>query len=318
MPIFVSTCDGTFQLQPFFFFLVVRWCCSSQHFTLNLCVFFTFCCSSCSHSCGAAVSNTLFFMLCVLVFLTHCFHVMCAGIPHTLFIFPYVMWWCCFRHIFILCVLVFLTQFSFTLSVMWWCCFRRILILCMLVFLAHCSSFYLSCGDAISATLFSFYVCWYSSHIFHYTIHHVLMPFLPQFSFVCWYSSHIVHHSIRHVVMLFPPHIHSMCACIPHTFSITLSIMYWCLFCHILVLCAGIPHTLFLIPPVMWWCCLHHVIFILRVGASIPRTFFPSPSFRWSCCYHHIILILWVLFVLFFLTHFSYYFSPSSAAYPST
>ena len=184
MPIFVSLCNGTFLLQPFFFFLIVRWCCSSQHFTLNL--YF-------SHFVVHLVNLHV-----VLLFPTHCFHVICAGIPHTLFIFPSIMWGCCFRHIFILCVLVFLTQFSLL---------------------------YPSCGDAVSAT-FLFYVGLYSLHIVHHSIFRVVM--LLHSHFMYGYSLHIVHHSIFHVVMLFPPcyYFCCMCAGIPHTLFIILYVMW--------------------------------------------------------------------------------------------
>ena len=91
----------------------------------------------------------------------------------------------------------------------------------------HCSLFLLSDSDAVSTAVFSFHVC--------------------------WYSSHIVQYYIRHVVMLFPPqYFHFMCAGIPHTFIIPLvcgdavSTTVFSLYC------AGIPHTLFIIPLVMW------------------------------------------------------------------
>ena len=205
MPIFVSLCNGTFLLQPFFFFLIVRWCCSSQHFTLNL--YF-------SHFVVHLVNLHV-----VLLFPTHCFHVICAGIRHTLFIFPSIMWGCCFRHIFILCVLVFLTQFSLLYPSCGDAVSATFLFLCRLVFLTHCSSFYLSCGDAIT---FSFYAWLYLAHCssFYLSCGDAISTMLLFLLYVCWYSSHIVHHSIRHVVMLFPPHFHFMCAGIPRTFSL--------------------------------------------------------------------------------------------------
>ena len=193
------------------------------------------------------------------------------------------MWWC--YYILILCMVIPCTLFII-LSFMWWCYFHHVIIfvVCVLVFLTHCSSFYTSCGDAVSAT-FSFYVCWYSSHIF----------ITLSIMYWCRFCNSLV-----------------LCAGIPHILFIILSIVWWCCFRHIYILyvlvflthfslqhpsCidAVLPHFSF----VCWYSShivlhsIHHVVMLFPpqihfMCAGIPHTFLITLSIMYWCCFCHI------------------------------
>ena len=140
--------------------------------------------------------------------------------------------------------------------------------------------------------------------------------FCHIFSFVCWYSSHIVHYSIHLVVMLFPPHYFhfSVLVRLTHCSSFHpsggdavsatlfsfLSVLVRLTHCSLLhpscinavsatylVLCAGTPHTLFIIPSIWWWCCFRHIIFLLKC-AGTPHTLFFITSIMYWCRFCHI------------------------------